>query len=258
MHTPDDHTQAIRDQARRIAAQGQNIRQQIESLVKDVAHEIRGGGRKMVDIAQEVMDGAAAGINEAAPPEDRENRLRQVIDGLGDGFTRAANATRLAIEEAQSRGEHFARKDLNDTLSDMKLLGDLFVEVVSRTTHRAVNLAQKEAGDVVDHARRTMESIRPSLNQAMDAAKEDPARLTRETTEALTQATKQAAGAFLGAVGDLLKHAAGRLNPEKPAASTTANPSSTASTGSCGCGPTTDSCSTSTGGSTTHGGERAE
>ncbi len=248
--TTHDHTQNLHDQAQRIAAHGRDIRKQIESLVQDVTKEVKAGSRRLADIAQEVLDGAAAGIKESAPPDDRENRFRQVIDGLGDGFSRAANATKLAIEEAQTRGEHFARHDLNDMQADLRSLADLFVDVVSRTASRASNLAQKEAGDVVDHARRTMDSIRPSIDQAIDAAKDDPAKLGKETADALGQASRQAVGALFGAVGDLLKHAADRLAPDKHAGS-----------GSCCGGSSCDSkaAGESSGGSGGHaGGERAE
>lgn len=214
MNTPQEQAQAVREQARKIAASGDDIRRRIEKLVQQMAKEIKSGTTRLVDVAQEVLDGAAQGIRDTAPPDDQQSRLRQVIDGLGDGFTKAANATRLAIEEAASRGEHFAKQDVAAMFNDIRSLRDMFVDVVTRTASRASATAKNEAQDTTAHVKRTFESLKPSLDKALNAAKEDPAGLGKETAEAIGQASRQAAGALFAAVGDLMQHAANRLDPK--------------------------------------------
>lgn len=211
----------LRQQARKIGEQGQDIRKRIEALVNTCTGQLKQGSRRLVDIAADVYEGAAAGIAQTAPPDDAQSRLRQVIDGLGDGLTKAANASRLAVEEAAARGQHFARKDMQQLRDDIQSLRDLFVEIVSRTASQAGSTIKSEAGDAKAHARRTYESIRPSLDQALTAIKSDPAMLARETTQAVASASKQAAGALFTAVGNLMHEAADKLqprsNPAEPA-----------------------------------------
>lgn len=217
MNTPEEHAQAIKDEARKIAADGKDIRRRIEILVQQLSRELKHGSRKLVDVAQNVIDGATQGIADAAPPDDKDNRLRQVIDGLGDGFAKAANATKLAIEEAAARGQHFAKNDMEDMASDLRSLRDMFVDVVSRTAMRASATAKTEAQDTSAHVKRTFESLKPSLDKAVNAAKADPAALSKETADAISKASRQVAGALFAAVGDLMQHAASKLDPDHKA-----------------------------------------
>lgn len=214
MQTPEEHAQTVKAKARKIASEGKDIRHKVEVLVQQLARELQDGSRRLVDVAQDVMDGAAQGIKDAAPPDDQQNRLRQVIDGLGDGFSKAAIAMRLAIEEAAARGEHFAKQDMTEMVNDMRSLRDLFVDVVTRTSSRASSAVKNEAQDTADHVKRTFDSLKPSLEQAMNAATGDPAMLAKETTDAISKAGKQAAGALFAAMGDLMQHAASKLDPK--------------------------------------------
>src|SRR5690606_5005877 len=108
------------------------------------------------------LDAALEAIDRSAP-DDPESVLRQVVDGVGDGLERAAQATRLAVEEAAGEGRAFAADDLRHTSEDLRTVARMFVETVDRAVSDASERTRKQVSGVRQHAGRTLDAIRPSL-----------------------------------------------------------------------------------------------
>ena len=132
------------EQAERIAAEGESVRERVKRLVLSVAD---GEGLRLEAVrsaAGEIMDGVSRGVHKIA--EDRRGTvLAETIDGLSDGFARAAQATKLAIEEAEGRGARFTKEDLGRAATDLRTLEKMFEETVVGVSKR---LAEDVKGQV--------------------------------------------------------------------------------------------------------------
>ncbi len=206
----------LREEVEAAVASGENIRDRVRDAVASAAARTdRAADRataRLTDLSRRTMDAALAAIDRSAPA-DPESALRQVVDGLGDGLERTAHATRLAVEEASGDGKAFASDDLKRTAEDLRTIARMFVETVDRAIGEAGEETRRQVAGAREHAKRTITTIRPSLESAAEAAARDPIGLMGDSATAATRLTREAAGALFGAVGDLLKTAGDRLKP---------------------------------------------
>lgn len=204
----------IGERAQEIASEAKDVRTRVRDLVSKAASDGRKTLRELGDDAREILKGATEGVSDVAE-EHRGEVLGEVIDGIGDGLTRAANATRLAIEEAEGRGERFAEEDLKRTMDDLRSLETMFVDTVRNLSTSARDSVWAEVKDAASHAKRAGESMRPSIQSALEAATRHPVKLAGETASAGVAVTRQAAGSLFQAVGGLLQGAGDALRGDK-------------------------------------------
>jgi hypothetical protein len=205
----------FRDEVEEAVKSGDNIRASVRDAVESAAARTDRATARLTELARRTLDAALDALDRSAP-DDPESALRQVVDGLGDGLERTAHATRLAVEEAAGEGRAFASEDLKATSEDLGAIARMFVETVDHAISGASERTRKQVSGVREHASRTINSIRPSLESAADAAAGDPIGLIGESATAATRLTREAAGSLFGAVGDLLKGAGDRLKREGP------------------------------------------
>jgi hypothetical protein len=199
------------EQAERIAAEGEDVREQVRQLIADTVHDRRLSLEQLNTVAQSVLEGAASGVREATS-ERQDSVLRSVVDGIGDGYAAAADATRQAVEDATQRGKHFAEQDLKRAWEDLRELDSRFFRVISATAQRGWGALTGQASAVQDQARRAGESIRPSAEQALRALKEHPVQFGSEAAAAGVEATRQTAGRLLNVMAGILQGAGDALS----------------------------------------------
>ena len=114
----------VKDTVAAIVAEGQNLRAKVSEVVTDAADKASTTRTGLIDLSRSVLDGAVAALDKSVS-RDPDSILRQVIDGLGDGLSTTALATRLAMEEAKAEQKRFAEEDLSTTTRDLRAVGDL-------------------------------------------------------------------------------------------------------------------------------------
>lgn len=191
------------DQAERIASEATDVRERVRRLVLELAG---GEGPRLSSLrraASDVVDGVTRGLKEVGD-ERQGTVLAETIEGLSDGIARAAHATRLAIEEAEGRGQGFAREDLKQALDDLRTLDRMFMDTVGGLTSRLSEDVRAQVGDLTEHASRALDSMRPSIESAIEAATRHPGEFAGEATSAGVDATRRAVGSLFGAAAGLL------------------------------------------------------
>ncbi len=200
----NEKQESVETQAERIASEAESVRDRVRRLVLDAA----GGGGLHIDrlrgVASAVLEGVGKGV-ERISEERRGTVLAETIDGLSDAFQRAAHATRLAIEEAEGRGERFSNEELRKTADDLRTLEAMFMETVTGFSDRLASNIRAQTVDFAQHTKRAVESMRPSIESAIESAASDPAGLAG-------QAAAAGADAARGVVGSLFSAAAGMLD----------------------------------------------
>ncbi|MCE9534251.1 MAG: hypothetical protein K8T89_24490 [Planctomycetes bacterium] len=199
-----------------IVAQGDEVRKKVSELVTGSADNLHFSKQGMIDLSRSVMEGATAALDKAVP-KDPQHVLRQVIDGLGDGLSTAALATRLAMEEAKAQNKSFADEDLSKMTADLRTVGDLFVDTVSQTAKKFKSISAAELGALRTHSEQTVKRLLPSINSTIAAIAERPLQFGKESFEAGISLSKQALGSLFGAVGRRMEEASKRLTGEESA-----------------------------------------
>lgn len=197
-----------------IVAEGQDVRGRISNVVTERADKMPTNRKGLIDLSRSVLDSATAALDKAVP-HDRENILRQVIDGLGDGFSTAALATRLAIEEARSEEKRFAEEDMAQIKKDLQSVTDLFEESVSQAARGFRSMSQTEATSLRKHAEQTAKRVLPAIESALIAIEQHPLQFGRETVAASVQMARQTLGSLFSAIGRQMVHAGKRFAGER-------------------------------------------
>jgi hypothetical protein len=195
----------------RIVAEGERTQEQIRDAVEEAAGRAAETSKSMRDVARETIEAAVSAINRSMP-EDPDSVLRSVIDGVGEGLERTAQATKLAVEEASAEGRHYAENDLKSVAEDLKELGAMFADTVERGVKGAGEQTIVHLKSAREHAERTASAIRPVLENAAEAALRDPIKLAGESAAAAAHLSREATGALFNTVGNLLKGAGDRIS----------------------------------------------
>jgi len=202
----DQAEQRAADEAEQIASEATEVRERVRDTFVKTVGERRVQLNDLADLADQMFQGAISGI-EKSTPQDEENVLRQVVDGLSDGLSSAANATRLAFEEARSRGEAFAKEDVDRAIRDLRELEQQFTETIWGAMKRAGRETGEQAKSLFEHTQRTASHMRPILDSAIEAARQHPVEFAGETAKASVKAGAHAAGMLLQSVSGLLQGA---------------------------------------------------
>lgn len=204
----------IADAAARIIDEGSDVRERIRNLVLD---ESKGDGFGLASLRRtvsEIVDGVTRSAKATASGGDRE-LLGEAVSGISDGLGSAANATKLAIEEAEARGAAFAKDDLKKAAADIGSLEGMLVDVVSDLTGKMGGETKGAVGDLVGHAKRAAASMRPSIESALEAAAREPGKMAGEAAAASGDAARGAVGGLFSAASGLLDAAAEIVSGEK-------------------------------------------
>jgi hypothetical protein len=211
---PNPTSAEVQQQVEAIVAEGQDVRGRVSRLVTAAAEKFHNTQEGLLGLARSVLNGAAAAVDRAVSP-DPASTLRQIVDGLGDGLSATALASRLAFEEAEAHGQAFARDDLAKFRSDLRALGDMFVDTVAEAARRLRRVTGAELTSVRDHAAATKTRILPAIESALGAAQKHPLQLGKESVEVGLSLSRQALGGLFNAVGRTLQHAGKRLSGEE-------------------------------------------
>lgn len=217
-HNEYDHAQT-KARAESIAgdatAKAGDVRRRISELVASVAatpgRVIEGGTSAVQRVAREVLEGASKGAH-ALSDERKDSVMAETLEGLGEGLGKAAHATQLALEEARTRGESFAKDDVKAAIDDLRAVEDLLVDSASRLARAAGSNAKGAASDLTSHAGRVFEGIRPAVEGALREAMRHPVATAGDAAATTVDAARLGVGALFDAAGGLLKGAGGMIS----------------------------------------------
>jgi hypothetical protein len=196
------------------------IRDRIRGLMEEMARGEEKLAAGLGRLAREVYRAAADAVERSAP-DHADSVLREVLDGIGDGVQKTAQTTQYAVEEAMGRGESFAREDLERIRGDLDSLGQIMTEVVADTAERTQGELSRAFRDAVTHTERMVTSIRPSIDDAIEALSRDPVGAASQSASAAVGTTRRAAGAFFSVLAGMLEGTADALDPDRRPGSST-------------------------------------
>jgi hypothetical protein len=211
METIEQLKKKLRDEAEAIVKAGADIRAKIAKLTRDAAAQFHHSAEGLVGLVQAVTEGAIRAANQALP-DQAESSLRQVVEGLAEGFRTTAEAVDLTLQEAAAAGKRFAREDLQKVQADLKSLAQLFAETVERLAGGLKSEAAARAGAVKDHARATLQQVRPAFESAFRTLLGDADQLRREAGQAGSAAARAATGTLFTEIGARLTRLGKRLS----------------------------------------------
>lgn len=208
----EEFARQLRERAAAIVKEGHEVRQRLRDLTATALAGAAASKERSLEVMRAVLAGARDALETATAPE-RTTAWRAVIDGMADAVSVTAEAARLALAEARAKGRRFAEEDLSEITHSIGILADALVDQAGQAFHSTKQEAAKELAELREHAKRTVECIRPGLTATLEAAREQSAQLGREAVQAGTTFVRSGAGQLFTSLGGWLQKAGEKITP---------------------------------------------
>ena len=184
--TDIDHQQDVKDAARAAVKSGTDVHQQI----KDITLNALTKRQLDIDNIKSVTEAVGKGINEgmSTQGEHAKEIFTQAATALDDALAIAAEASKLAIEEAASRVSEYSEHDLNNAIKDLQDREGVFLETLGKIAKGSNQVIAGIVSDFIDHTGQSGTAVGKKTLIALDALKDLP-HISKELIVSSTVAT---------------------------------------------------------------------
>lgn len=197
------------------------IREKVRRLTVEALAEGKLDAGQIKTIIEAVVQGAGVGV------ETHGSRARQaleeVVKGLEEGLVKAAEASKLALEEAASRADEFTEQEVKHAFDQLVELEKLYLDTLADVAKKGSAQAREILADLARHARDSGTTVGEYLAEVMQTlphklqeagqwgfkAGLETARITGARLAAVTSG-------LLAGIADALDRQTKKNQPDKP------------------------------------------
>ena len=175
--TETNQQQDVKDAVRAAVKSGTDVHQRI----KDITLKALTQRQLDMENIKSVTEAVSNGINEgmATQSEHAKEDFMQAITALDDALAMAAEASKLAIEEAVSRVSEYSEHDFNDAIKDLQAMEGSFLDTLEKVAKGSNQVLADIVGDFIAHTGQSGTAVGKQALIALDALKDLP-RLSKE------------------------------------------------------------------------------
>jgi len=166
------HQQAIKEAVGAAVESGTDVHQKIKAITLKALTS-----RQLdMDNIKSVTDAVGKGINDgmATHGEHAKEVFAQAATALDDALAIAAQASKLAIEEAASKVADYSQHDLNDAIKDLQDREGLFLDTLAKIAQGGNQVAADIVSDFIAHTGQSGTAVGKQTLQALEALKDLP------------------------------------------------------------------------------------
>ena len=168
---------AVREDARSAVARGDDISDAVRDIVLRALSHRPLERENISQVMQTVLEGAAEGAPESSV--ETTEALKRAVAGIDAAMMSAAEASRLAIEEAAGRADEFSETDLKQALDDLVELDKLFVDAIGDLLKSGAATSGEILKDLITHIQRTGTDTGRSVRGSLSALNQTVSRVRR-------------------------------------------------------------------------------
>jgi len=184
--TDIDQQQDVKEAARAAVKSGTDVHQQIKAIT------LKALTKRQLDIEniKSVTEEVSKGINEgmATHGEHAKEVFTQAATALDDALAIAAEASKLAIEEAASRVSEYSQHDLNDAIKDLQDREGVFLDTLGKVAKDSNQVVAGIVSDFIGHTGQSGTAVGKKTLTALEALKDLP-QISKEIIVSSTVAT---------------------------------------------------------------------
>jgi len=165
--TTDNTRQAVKS----AVASGEDIYTKIHDITLKALTEQELDLENIQNVAQAVGKGISEGIGHQAQAKEI---LRESANALDDALAKAAEASKLAIEEAASRADEFSHEDLKQATENLRSLEELFLETMQEIVKNSNDVVVNTAQDLIAHVRQSGSAVGEQVLHGLQALQKLP------------------------------------------------------------------------------------
>ena len=206
----NDTTNQVENEVRETVESGVDIYERVRTITLKALTERTLDTENIKSVMEAVLKGMSEGISRNYDPA--KHAFQQSADALDDALTKAAEASKLAIEEASSNAEEFSEHDFKKALEDLQSLEQLFLETMEKMGRQSNETVSKITDDFLAHVRQSGTSVgRQSqvILENLDNLRSSGQNAVISSAQATGSALAKIASGFLAGIAE-------SLHPEKP------------------------------------------
>ncbi|MDD1637120.1 MAG: hypothetical protein LUQ56_03165 [Methylococcaceae bacterium] len=181
-----DQQQEVQDAVRAAVKSGTDVHQQIKAITLNALT------KRQLDMEniKSVTEAVGNGINEgmATHGEHAKEVFMHAATALDDALAIAAEASKLAIEEAASRVNEYSEHDLNDAIKDLQGMEKSFLGTLEKIAKGSNQVVADIVSDFIAHTGQSGTAVGKQALTALEALKALP-QISKEIIVANTVAT---------------------------------------------------------------------
>jgi hypothetical protein len=162
----------IKNEAREAVKSGANVHQQIKAIT------LKALTARQLDLEniKNVTEAVSKGINEgvATRGEHATEIFIQAATALDDALAIAAEASKLAIEEAASRVTEYSQHDLNDAIKELQGREGAFLDTLKKVAKGSNQVIFDIVNDFIDHTEKSGTAVGKQTLIALEALQDLP------------------------------------------------------------------------------------
>jgi hypothetical protein len=170
--TEIDRQQDVKDTVRTAVKSGTDVHQQIKAIT------LKALTSRQLDIEniKSVTEAVSNGINEgmANQGEHAKEVFMQAATALDDALAIAAEASKLAIEEAASRVNEYSEHDLNDAIKELQDMEGSFLDTLAKVAKGSNQVVADIVNDFITHTTQSGTAVGKQSLIALEALKDMP------------------------------------------------------------------------------------
>jgi hypothetical protein len=170
--TEIDRQQDVKDAVRTAVKSGTDVHQQIKTIT------LKALTSRQLDVEniKSVTEAVGNGINEgmATHGEHAKEVFMQAATALDDALAIAAEASKLAIEEAASRVTEYSEHDLNDAIKELQDMEGSFLDTLAKVAKGSNQVVADIVNDFITHTAQSGTAVGKQSLIALEALKDVP------------------------------------------------------------------------------------
>jgi hypothetical protein len=197
--------QNVKDAVRAVVKSGDDVHRQ----VKDITLKALTTGQLDMDNIKNVTEAVGKGIDEGINTQDEHAKevFKHAATALDDALAIAAEASKLAVEEAASKVTDFSQHDFDGAIKNIEEMEELFFDTLGKVAKGSNQVVADIVNDFIDHTRRSGSAVGKQALNALEVLKDLPkisTGLIISSTVATTSALAQIASGILMGIAESL------------------------------------------------------
>ena len=153
MEQDKNDKEKLQEKIKEAVKSGDDIRQTVRSITLKALTEGKMNIAEIKQITKAVVKGAEQGISRY--DSESKKRLENALSGLDDALSSAAEASKLALEEAAGHLKTLSQTDFKQAMDDLMALEEIYLDSVKHVAKGANDFIANTLNDLLKHAQKS-------------------------------------------------------------------------------------------------------
>jgi len=206
-------TEIVKEMARTAVERNDDIRHDVRSVTLQALSDGHLDTKKINKVVHAVMEGVSIGVEDKS--EQAKDVLSDAMSGMDDALAKSAEASKLAVEEAAGHLKDFSSQDLKRAMDDLLGLEELFFDTVHDVAKGTNETVKETLSDLVNHAKQNGTNVGKTTSEATSTLSQKLGNTLKDTASAGIQSTADVLAHIANASAGILEGIADTLQKEK-------------------------------------------